>query len=142
MNITQKQVRAALWRQFPGSTNDKGYVDRPEENLIDGVHLRMFESDLRKGAGNELANHFLAVHSSSALAVNAFAPFTETPEKLTCCGKSQFTSAQFEQACRTELSGTPPHLDVWLQRGDGAIGKSESFTRPYHVMSTLLGCNT
>jgi hypothetical protein len=60
----------------PNITIDKrGYVGRPEANLIPGVSLADFESDLRAGAGAELDGKFLAVHSSCALVVNCFAPF-------------------------------------------------------------------
>ncbi|MEO2033603.1 MAG: hypothetical protein ABGZ35_16105 [Planctomycetaceae bacterium] len=116
MSTTKKKAIDALQRQFSGRTGDAGYVSRPEENLVKGVQLRQFESDLQKGAGNELHSKFLAVHSSTALAVNSFAPFKDAPESLACCGRTGFSAISFERECRTGLrGGTHPHLDVWLE---------------------------
>ena len=72
--------RAALMRSLlacaPGTVMDaKGYVREPSQNLIEGVRLVEFEADLKQGDGNELVGKFRAAHSSSALAVNVFAPF-------------------------------------------------------------------
>lgn len=116
MSTAKQKAIDALQRQFSGRTNDAGYVSRPEENLIEGVQLRHFESDLKKGAGNELHSKFLAVHSSTALAVNSFAPFKDAPESLAFCGRTGFSAISFERECRTGLrGGTHPHLDVWLE---------------------------
>ena len=68
------KAKAALNRSFAGNTDNKGYVDWPEANLVSGVHLEQFERDLRQGDGSELRMKFCAVHSSAALAVNCFAP--------------------------------------------------------------------
>tara|TARA_R110000868_G_scaffold164672_1_gene397434 strand:+ start:19648 stop:20391 length:744 start_codon:yes stop_codon:yes gene_type:complete len=109
--------------------DEKGYVSHPEHNLIEGVMMHQFESDLKKGAGNELRRKFLAVHSSTALAVNSFAPFKDTPEKLIYCGKSGFTSVSFEKECRTGLrGGTHPHLDVWLECGSEVLAVESKLT--------------
>jgi hypothetical protein len=55
--------------------SEKGYANSIDDNLLPGVSRAQFEADLRKGDGNELAAKFLAAYSSSALAVNCFAPF-------------------------------------------------------------------
>ncbi len=67
-------------RDSSGWTVDKGYARWPQDNLIPGIKLAMFEEDLRRGDGNELRMKFCAVHSSAALAVNCFALFKEQPE--------------------------------------------------------------
>src|SRR5450759_1463439 len=79
--------RSALIHGFHKSApnaalDEKGYVSEASRNLIDGVHLNDFEADLRQGDGNELEGKFRAAHSSSALAVNTFAPFRTRPDKL------------------------------------------------------------
>jgi hypothetical protein len=55
------------------------------------------EADLTVGGGHELEKKFRAVHSSSALAINTFAPFKISLEVLTVAGKSSFKSIQFEK---------------------------------------------
>src|SRR5580700_3647710 len=69
-------LRNGLLRSAPRSVLDKNnHVDEASQNLIEGVHLEDFEADLLQGDGNEMAGKFRAAHSSSALAVNTFAPF-------------------------------------------------------------------
>jgi hypothetical protein len=79
--------RSALIHGFHRSApkaalDEKGYVSEASQNLIEGVHLDDFEADLRQGDGNELEGKFRAAHSSSALAVNTFAPFKANPAEL------------------------------------------------------------
>ena len=79
--------RSALIQGFYRSAakialDEKGYVSEASQNLIEGVHIGDFEADLRQGDGNELEGKFRAAHSSSALAVNTFAPFRTRPDKL------------------------------------------------------------
>ena len=80
------RARTALQHQFTGPT-DAGYVDWPQANLVPGVRLEQFESDLRRGDGGELRMKFCAVHSSAALAVNCFAPFKEVAGALMTIGR-------------------------------------------------------
>jgi len=47
------KAKAALSRNFAGAKDSKGYVDWPEDNLVSGVRLEQFESDLRQGDGSE-----------------------------------------------------------------------------------------
>lgn len=70
--------------------DEKGYVSEVGQNLIEGVHLVDFEADLRQGDGNELEEKFRAAHSSSALAVNTFAPFKSDPVALRLPGGGAF----------------------------------------------------
>lgn len=85
--------------------------------MVQGVALKDFEADLRSGAGDELRIKFCAVHSSAALAVNTFCRFKKHPEQLIINGKSGFGPPIFERRVPTGLGGTPPNLDVWLERG-------------------------
>ncbi len=136
MKKKREDALAALRKTFAGSTDEKGYVARPEDNLIDEVCLDQFESDVIEGAGNELKGKFLAVHSSTALAVNSFAPFKSTPSRLTCCGKSGFDSIRFERECRTGLrGGTHPHLDVWLASQSEVIAIESKLTEYFDLKS-------
>src|SRR4051812_35311957 len=79
------------------------YVESIEENLLPGVERRDFESDLRQGNGNELAGKFKAAHSSSALAVNCFAPFKKHSHDLMLLERSGFDPLRFEAKCPTGL---------------------------------------
>jgi hypothetical protein len=79
--------RSALIQGFllsaPHAVLDKnGYVNEAEQNLIEGVRLKDFEADLLQGDGNEMKGKFRAAHSSSALAVNTFAPFKAHPDAV------------------------------------------------------------
>ena len=117
----QGRARRALRKNFPGAADSKGYVRVPDENLVAGVRLEQFEADLRRGAGDELRMKFCALHSSAALAVNTFAPFKKRPGDVVLLGSGGFTSLEFEKPLPTGLKGTPPNLDVWLEREQEVI---------------------
>ena len=122
-----EQTKRALRRKPGVSANSDGYVPWPQDNLLPGVRLEQFEHDLRRGAGSELRMKFCAVHSSCALAVNAFAPFKDRPGDLVLSGQSGFGPPSFEHELPTNLSGTPPTLDVFLRRGSEATGIESKF---------------
>jgi len=109
-------LRRGFLRSAPQTeVDEKGYVGEATENLIDGVYLSEFEADVRQGDGNELGNKFLAVHSSSALAVNTFAPFKAHPAALGLVADTGFISLHFERKCPHGLrEGNPPNLDVFV----------------------------
>jgi hypothetical protein len=46
VNITS-MAKAALLRNFSGSTDNKGYTKSPQENLLPGIDLATVEDDLR-----------------------------------------------------------------------------------------------
>ncbi len=76
-----------------------------------GVELRHFETELAQGDGNELAKKFKAAHSSSALAVNCFAPFKDHSGDLVLLEHSSFDVLLFEAKCPTGLNvGNAPNL--------------------------------
>jgi hypothetical protein len=114
--VLKQQAKEALWERFrsisPYQIDSKGYLKDPTHNLLPGVRLEHFESELDGGSGNELKGKFLAVHSSSALAVNTFAPMKGDPNKLNLRGINGFNSIKFEQKLSTGLSGTPPNIDL------------------------------
>src|ERR1700704_2026989 len=96
--------RSALIQAFlmsvPHAVLDKnGYVSEAGQNLIEGVRLEDFEADLLQGDGNEMKGKFRAAHSSSALAVNTFAPFKADLDSLRLPGGSGFASLHFERKC-------------------------------------------
>ncbi|MBU0483923.1 MAG: hypothetical protein KKB30_05360 [Proteobacteria bacterium] len=87
----------------------------------------MFKDDLEGGNGNELEGKFRAVHSSSALAVNAFALFKKYPGKLVLAGKTDFIKINFEKQCPTGLGGTPPNLDLLAESETDVVGVESKF---------------
>ena len=107
--------------------DENGYVQWPQENLVPGIELNQFEQDLRRGAGHELRMKFCAVHSSSALAVNTFALFKDRPGDLVLFGESGFGPPSFEKELGTGLHGTPPTLDVFLQKGTEVVAIESKF---------------
>jgi hypothetical protein len=89
------------------------------------------KTELKRGKGGELEGrkpHFLAVHSSSALCVNNFAPFKEHHAGLSFLGYSGFREARFEEPFPTGLQGIPPHLDFYLENDTTVIGFESKFT--------------
>lgn len=115
--MTKDACKAAL-KQALIDTNHRvtidGYVAEVRDNLIEGVKLENFEADLLQGGGNELREKFRAAHSSSALAVNTFAPFKADPSTLWLPGGGRFSSLHFEKQCPHGVAGdrAPPNLDV------------------------------
>ncbi len=96
-------------------------MDQPHENLIEGVRMDQFEADLRAGDGNELHTKFCAVHSSSALAVNSFAPFKDRPEDLRLSGAAGAYEVSFERQLPIIRGRRPANLDVWIERSSGTV---------------------
>lgn len=89
----------------------EGYVRSVDTNLLGGL-TGGIRADFAAGAGHELEAKMRAPHSSSALAVNVFAPWRAAPQGLELAGASGFTELHFEKVCPTGLRGTSPHLDV------------------------------
>jgi len=105
-----------------------GYVSSIEENLLAGVEPRHFSEDFENGDGRELDRKFRAVHSSAALAVNAFARFKDGPAHLSLADRSGFETIDFEFRCPTGLRGTPPHLDLLAQGPAGVVAVESKCT--------------
>jgi hypothetical protein len=125
---TGSSIISPFLSAVPGVVLDEnGYVSTVSENLIEGVSLRDFETDLQQGDGNELKLKFRAVHSSSALVVNSFAPFKANPHALRLLGRDGFAPLTFERKCPHGLTGrrTQPNLDA-LTEGPAGIVAIES----------------
>lgn len=118
---SRTKAKAALKRNFAGAADHKGYVNWPQANLVSGVLLEQFESDLRQGDGSELRMKFCAVHSSAALAVNCFAPFKDRPKDLFLLGQHGAVGIQFEKQMPIIPGRRPSNLDVWVDRGSSAV---------------------
>ena len=117
-------LREAFLRQRPDIALDaKGYAADFRDTLLPLVFPEDFEADLSAGDGNELQTKFRAAHSSSALAVNCFAPFRSRMADLTLPVNGPFDSLRFEQKCPTGLrGGRAPNLDVLLTGAAGVLG--------------------
>ena len=123
-------LREAFALQHPEMALDKnGYVADFRDVLLPQVAAEDFEADLNAGDGNELQTKFRAVHSSSALAVNCFAPFRQRIADLSLLNKRAFEGLAFEQKCPTGLrGGRAPNLDVLLSGLDGVVGIESKLT--------------
>ena len=110
-----------------------GYTMSPEENLVPGVTKIDFWKDLEEGDGSELSDSprapakFCAAYSSSALVVNTFGPFRNSPEHLVLAGYSNFTQSQFERKCPTGLRGIPPNLDFFAAGSESLVAVESKF---------------
>ncbi|MDX3966811.1 MAG: hypothetical protein QHD01_09460 [Bradyrhizobium sp.] len=128
--------RSALIQGFIRSTpeavlDEKGYVSEAVQNLIEGVRLVDFEADLRQGDGNEMEGKFRAAHSSSALAVNTFAPFKSDPAALRLPAGGGFASLSFERKCPHGLAGRrSPNLDVVAEGPTGVVAVESKCLEP------------
>lgn len=142
------RAKAALNRNFTGTKDHSGYVNWPQANLVSGVRLDQFESDLRQGDGSELRMKFCAVHSSAALAVNCFAPFKDRREELFLLGQRGAVGIQFEKQMPIIPGRRPSNLDVWVDRGSSAVAiesklleyfepKKPEFAEAYKAMETI-----
>lgn len=129
----RQQVVYALRKAFERCKPDvkldpRGYMRSVQDNLLPDVNQKDFIHELRAGAGEELKRKFLAVHSSSALVVNCFAPFRERISDLSLSGRLALSKLEFEKKCPTGLRGTPPHLDVMLYSNSEIIGIESGLT--------------
>lgn len=106
-----------------------GYVADFRETLLSRVITQDFEADLSAGDGNELQTKFRAIHSSSGLAVNCFAPFRRQIADLLLQARDAFDGLQFERKCPTGLKGRrSPNLDVVLTGLNGIVGIESKLT--------------
>lgn len=121
----KRLLREALVRRRPDPdivVDQNGYVGSFTDNLLPLVSPADFEADLRAGDGNELETKFCAAHSSSALAVNCFAPFRTRIDDLTLPFAGAFSKLEFERKCPTGLQGAPPSRCVAV-RGRWRCGR-------------------
>ena len=135
-NGNRARAKAALRAKFSGPTDNQGYVIKPEANLIPGVRLDQFESDLRRGDGGELRMKFCAVHSSSALAANCFGPFKDRREALLLLGQRGAVGLEFEKRLPIIPGHRPSNLDVWVDRGASAVAVESKFLEYFQPKRT------
>lgn len=123
-------LREALARQRrDASIDENGYAADFHDNLLPLVSPEDFEADLSAGDGNELETKFRAAHSSSALAVNCFAPFRRRNADLALPTDAGFGDLQFERKCPTGLrGGRAPNLDVLLSGPTSVVGIESKLT--------------
>lgn len=110
----------------------KGYVKSNQDNLIDNFDNWLeIKKELEEGQGNELKPDkygivkFNAVHSSSALCVNNFAPFKQHKDNISFLNYTGFTEASFEKKLPTGIS--VPNLDFYLESDNVVIGFESKF---------------
>jgi hypothetical protein len=133
MSDALKQARKKLLERlkmcspYKDKVDEYGYMDLPEQNLIPGVSMEQIKEELKEGSGDELKKKFRAIHSSSALVVNTFAPFKDTPNNLTLFGIRGFRDIYFEKKLPTGLGGTPPNLDLFAENDQVIIGVESKF---------------
>jgi hypothetical protein len=129
--ILKNQAKKVLWNRFkqisPYPINSKGYLTDPTHNLLPGIKLDHFESEFDSGSGNELQNKFLAVHSSSALVVNTFAPMKDDPSELDLLDVHGFRLMKFEKKLPTGLGGTPPNVDLYVENETEVVAVESKF---------------
>lgn len=132
----QAQCKHGLRRAFelinPGvSLDDKGYVGCAQDNLLPGILIDDIQSEFGAGAGGELKGKMRAVHSSSALAVNTFAPVRSSALAVSLAGEHLLRPTGFEVKMPTGVVGRiPPHLDV-VATSEAAIVAIESKCTEY-----------
>jgi hypothetical protein len=127
MKSIERRIIEKQREVFKNNTNEKGYFNRPEDNLLEIFsNWKEIENELRKGKGNELENKFLAIHSSSALCVNNFAPFKGSKNEISFYGNANFEKATFEMELSTKIS--KPNLDLFLENKNIMIGIESKFT--------------
>jgi hypothetical protein len=120
------KTKALLRKGFSGQTDARGYVSMPQDNLIPGVTLDQFETDLLQGDGDELRMKFCALHSSSALGVNTFGPFKMRPQDLVILNCRGCESLRFEEKLDIGFQ-RKPNLDVCIKRKNEIIGVESKF---------------
>jgi hypothetical protein len=132
------QAKKALWRQFQTTSavplDAKGYVSEPEDNLLPGIELPNFTGELGQGGGSELKPRarnghpmkpkFQAIHSSCALAVNAFGPLKKqvTQWDWPSLGIKGLGVPRFEHKLATGIWRSQANLDVLFDTGTVLLG--------------------
>ncbi len=137
MTLIYKQAKDRLRETFKQQRPDididsKGYVKCFRHNLLPLVEPTDFELDLIEGNGNELQSKFCAAHSSSALAVNCFAPFRRRMEDFKLPNDdTSYKELRFEAKCPIGIRGIPPHLDVLVSDENNNVVGIESKLTEY-----------
>ena len=135
----QKALAERLFKQNPSPkahSDNRSYVENPQDVLVKGVELSAFRADFDKGDGGELQPlpnrppKFHAAHSSSALAANTFGLYRQNQGGLVVGGYSGFTALQFEFQCPTGAGQGIANLDVLLKGDDVVLGIESKLLEP------------
>lgn len=113
------------------NADSQGYLSDVAENLLPDIDFGRIRNEIENGSGNELQQNLLAIHSSTALAVNAFGFFKSSDSISYVRDGRDHEQPIFERKCRTGLGGTPPNLDVWFAAGNEGIVAIESKLTEY-----------
>jgi len=148
MSNIRKQIQEALRKnllilkpQVKMREDYPCYLSDHKDNLLEGVTADMWSQiieELGGGSGGELKARlwkrrnvskpippkFDAVYSSSALAINTFAPIPVNSLKL--CGQSGFQEMRFEKKLNTGFRGVP-NLDLFLKNDTHVIACESKF---------------
>jgi hypothetical protein len=108
--------------------DSKSYVVRVEDNLLPGIELSEIRAAFDAAPGHELESKMRAPWSSSALGVNAFAPWIRQIDRLPLADRIGFETLEFERACSNNVSRFEPHLDILLKRPSEVVGVESKFT--------------
>jgi hypothetical protein len=130
-------ARQSLWaRSRSLSPDSRGYLPTYAANLFKPLSDEALAC-FQKGSGNELLDigdrpaKMRATHSSSALAVNVFDYWSDSPDAvLNALGlPTPAVRLAFESQFETGLGGTPPNLDVCFELANRTvIGIESKFT--------------
>lgn len=141
LNLVLEQQRA--WAKRNGIRINRDYTETLEDNLFRPLHSAT-RAEFVAAAGDELGRKgrrgkMLALHSSSALAVNVFDYWRDIPlnDLITALRiEGDFSELRFEQEYEHGLGTTPPNIDVVLHGHAGpALGIECKFTEPYSSKS-------
>ncbi|MFZ5823514.1 MAG: PGN_0703 family putative restriction endonuclease [Bacillota bacterium] len=133
-----KQALADALRDYVGPAAmdpaQAGYAARLQGNILPTIAEVQYLGDFAGAAGHELDSKMRAAYSSSALAVNSFAPWKGQAGHLSLGVHRGFESIRFEAVCRTGLRGTAPHLDLLADGPEGLVGvevKCTEYLQPH-----------
>ncbi len=129
----QKEVYKKILEKIPNKDNIiNGYYTDYKLNFLPSIQNKIeIEKEIGAGNGNELVDtkkpaKFKAVHSSSALCVNNFAPFKQHVDRFSFLGYSNFIEASFEKKIPTGISF--PNIDFYLENEKTIIGFESKYT--------------
>lgn len=132
------QLERGCRSRYPtADIDDRGYLPATKDNLLDSINFELVAEDFGSAAGQEMyvresksgkRPKMAALHSSSALAVNAFGPWRADPASLSLAKHAGFHGLRFEAKLPILARGTPPHLDLLAVSGNAVVAVESKFT--------------
>lgn len=110
--------------------DEKRYVADVRDNLLPTITVEEIEAEFNAGAGDELRSKMRAPWSSSALAVNSFAPWRRDLARFRVDDQTDFRALSFERKCDHGVRGEKPHLDVLLEADERVVGVESKCLEP------------